>query len=65
MIIYWGVTLALSLIVVKVMRWLKVARTLSIIIGIVCFLILMSVGNFLIKDVDTPPRTQPSSHRKS
>ncbi|NLB68417.1 MAG: hypothetical protein GX804_01850 [Lentisphaerae bacterium] len=55
MIIYLSIALALSFGVVKTMLWLKVPRVLSVIIGIVCFLILIGVGFFLIKDKDTPP----------
>lgn len=55
MTIYLGIALALSFGVLKTMLWLKVPRVLSVIIGIVCFLILIGIGAFLIKDMDTPP----------
>lgn len=55
MIIYLGIALALSFTIVKAMLWLKVSRALSVIVGIVCFLILIGVGAFLIKNMDTPP----------
>jgi len=55
MIIYFGIALALSLTVVKVMLWLKAPCALSVVIGIACFLILISIGVFLIKDMDAPP----------
>jgi hypothetical protein len=55
MIIYLGIALVLSLTIMKVMLWLKAPCALSVVIGIVCFLILISIGVFLIKDMDTPP----------
>lgn len=54
MIIYLSIAIILSLIAIKVMLMLKVPYALSVVIGIVCFLTLISVGVFLIKDVDTP-----------
>jgi hypothetical protein len=55
MIIYWGIALVLSFTVVKIMLWLKAPCALSVVIGIVCFLILVGIGVFLIRGMDTPP----------
>ena len=55
MIVYLGIALALSFAVVKVMLWLKTPCVWSVVIGIVCFVILISVGIHLIKDMDAPP----------
>ncbi len=55
MIIYLGIALVLSFTVVKIMLRLKAPCALSVVIGIVCFLILVGVGVFLIKGMDTPP----------
>ena len=64
MIIYLSIALALSFGVVKTMLWLKVPRVLSVIIGIVCFLILISVGIILIKDMDAPPARLNRNHTR-
>ncbi|GEM_PF-6534511 len=55
MIIYLGIALVLSFTVVKIMLWLKAPCALSVVIGIVCFLILVGVGVFLFKNMDTLP----------
>ena len=55
MIIYWGIALVLSFTVVKIMLWLKAPCALSVVIGIVCFLILVGISVFLIRGMDTPP----------
>ncbi len=55
MTVYLGIALALSFVVVKAMLWLKVSRALSVVVGIVCFLILISIGIVLIKDMEAPP----------
>jgi hypothetical protein len=54
MIIYLGIALVLSFTVVKIMLWLKAPCALSVVIGIVCFLILVGVGVFLIRGMDSP-----------
>jgi len=55
MIIYLGIALVLSFTVVKIMLWLKAPCALSVVIGIVCFLILVGISVFLIRGMDTPP----------
>lgn len=55
MILCLGIAIAFSLVVVKTMLWLKIPCVWSVVIGIVCFVILISVGIHLIKDMDAPP----------
>jgi hypothetical protein len=55
MIFYLSIALILSFAVVKTVLWLKVPCAWSVVIGIVCFLILIGVGIFLFRGMDTPP----------
>jgi hypothetical protein len=55
MIFYLGSALAVAFAVVTLLRWLKIPNIWSLVIGIVCFLILIGVGIFLIKGMDAPP----------
>ena len=55
MILCLGIAIAFSLAVVKILLWLKIPCAWSVAVGIVCFVILIIVGIYLIKDMDAPP----------